>query len=217
MSPNDGGIHLALADTLYSLRQYTPRLMNCKSRGPLSPDDPLIYAQLARSYAELRDRDQTLQNVQLAEQKSPNPLRQKIRSATRALYLSTTGQALSALGDNKGAMERFERALDPPNADRISVRLAIGRLMANQDHSEDAQRQIALALMEARTGETLPPTGEQLMEAAGVFLDLPRVSVSSTISSSSRWPAGAADTSVADRIWQTLTWRWAKQPRLTLN
>jgi len=69
-------------------------------------------------------------------------------------------------------MERFERALDAPNADRISVRLAIGRLMANQDHSEDAQRQIALALMEARTGETLPPTGEQLMEAAGVFLDL---------------------------------------------
>ena len=44
--------------------------------------------------------------------------------------------------------------------------------MASQDHPNDARRQIALALMEAHTGETLPPTGEQLMEAADVFLSL---------------------------------------------
>jgi tetratricopeptide (TPR) repeat protein len=49
------------------------------------------------------------------------------------------------------------------------VRLAIAELMASQDRSTDAGRQIALALMESQAGETLPPTGEQLIEAAEVF------------------------------------------------
>jgi tetratricopeptide (TPR) repeat protein len=194
MSPNDSGIHLALADTLYSLRQYHPAIDELQIARTLSPDDPLIYAQLARSYAELRDRDQTLQNVQLAEQKAQaTPTKDQKRNES-AVFV-TTGQALSALGDNKGAMERFERALDAPNADRVSVRLAIGRLMANQDHSEDAQRQIALALMEARTGETLPPTGEQLMQAAGVFLDLHEYELAQQYLQLAL-AAGAADTSV---------------------
>ena len=64
------------------------------------------------------------------------------------------------------------RALAAPGSDRVGVRLAIAQVMASQDHPNDARRQIALALMEAHTGETLPPTGEQLMEAADVFLSL---------------------------------------------
>ncbi len=195
IAPNDSGIHLALADTLYSLRQYHPAIDELQIARTLSPDDPLIYAQMARSYAELRDRDQTLQNVQLAEQKIQIMPAAKDQKHNESAVFVTTGQALSALGDNKGAMERFERALDAPNADRISVRLAIGRLMANQDHSEDAQRQIALALMEARTGETLPPTGEQLMEAAGVFLDLHEYQLAQQYLQLAL-AAGAADTSV---------------------
>jgi tetratricopeptide (TPR) repeat protein len=172
MSPNDGALHLALADTLYSLREYHEAIDELLVGQKLSPDDPLIYAQLARSYAELRDRDQTLQNVQLAEQKAQAMPPTNDQKRGQSAVFVATGQALSALGDDKAAMERFERALNVPNSDRISVRLAIARLMANQDHSADAQRQIALALMEARTDETLPPTGEQLMEAADVFLYL---------------------------------------------
>jgi tetratricopeptide (TPR) repeat protein len=195
MSPNDSGIHLALADTLYSLRQYHPAIDELQIARTLSPDDPLIYAQLARSYAELRDRDQTLQNVELAEQKVQSVPAAKDQRHNESAVFVTTGQALSTLGDDKGAMERFERALDAPNSDRISVRLAIGRLMANQDHSADAQRQIALALMEARTGETLPPTGEQLMEAAGVFLDLHEYQLAQNYLQLAL-AAGAPDTSV---------------------
>ena len=195
LSPNEGALHLALADTLYSLREYHEAIDELQAGQKLSPDDPLIYAQLARSYAELHDRDQTLQFVQLAEQKAQSMPPAKDQKRGESAVFVTTGQALSALGDQKAAMERFEKALDAPNSDRVSVRLAIARLMATQDHPADAQRQIALALMEARTGETLPPTGEQLMEAAGVFLDMHEYQLAQTYLQLAL-SAGAPDTSV---------------------
>src|SRR6202521_3393319 len=52
-SPNDGALHLALADTLYGLRQYHEVIEELQTAQKLSPDDPIIYAQLARSYAPL--------------------------------------------------------------------------------------------------------------------------------------------------------------------
>lgn len=195
-SPNDEALHLALADTLYGLRQYHDAIDELQAAQKLSPDDPLIYAQLARSYAQLHDRDETLRYVQLAEQHvesklGANPDQTRGESA---VFVST-GEALSALGDEKAAMERFGKALDAPDTDRVAVRLAIAKLMASQDHPNDAHRQIALALMEARTGETLPPTGEQLMEAAGVFLDLHEYQLAQTYLQRAQ-AAGASDTSV---------------------
>src|SRR6202451_4712119 len=195
-SPNDEGLHLALADTLYGLRQYHEAIGELQAAQKFSPDDPLIYAQLARSYAQLHDRDQTLQYVQLAEQHADStpPSKADQKRGASAVFVST-GEALSTLGDQKAAMERFEKALDAPDSDRIAVRLAIAKLMASEDHPNDAQRQIALALMQARTGETLPPTGEQLMEAAGVFLDLHEYQLAQTYLELAQ-AAGAPDTSV---------------------
>jgi len=194
-SPNDGALHLALADTLYNLREYHEAIEELQTAQKLAPDDPLVYADLARSYAELRDRDQTLQYVQLAEQKAQSMPPSKDQKRGESAVFVSTGQALSSLGDQKAAMERFEKALNAPNSDRVSVRLAIAKLMAAQDHPSDAQRQVALALMEARVGETLPPTGEQLMEAAGVFLDLHEYQLAQTYLQLSL-TAGAPDTSV---------------------
>ena len=195
-SPNDEALHLALADTLYGLRQYHEAIDELQAAQKLSPDDPLIYAQLARSYAQLHDHDQTLEYVQLAEQhvQSIQTSKGDQKRGESAVFIST-GQALSTLGDQKAAMERFEKALDAPESDRVAVRLAIAQLMAGEDHPNDAQRQIALALMEARTGETLPPTGEQLMEAAGVFLDLHEYQLAETYLQLAQ-AAGAPDTSV---------------------
>jgi tetratricopeptide (TPR) repeat protein len=195
-SPNDEGLHLALADTLYGLRQYHEAIAELQAAQKLSPDDSLIYAQLARSYAQLHDREQTLQYVQLAEQHagSTQPSEADQKRGGSAVFVST-GEALSTLGDQKAAMERFEKALDAPNSDRVSVRLAIAKLMASEDHPSDAQRQIALALMEARTGDTLPPTGEQLIEAAGVFLYLHEYQLAQTYLELAQ-AAGAPDTSV---------------------
>ena len=195
-SPNDEALHLALADTLYSLRQYHEAIDELQAAQKLSPDDPLIYAQLARSYAQLHDRDQTLRYVQLAEQHAESKPTSKAdeKRGESAVFVST-GEALSTLGDQKAAMERFEKALDAPDSDRVAVRLAIAKLMASEDHPNDAQRQIALALMEARTGETLPPTGEQLIEAAGVFLDLHEYQLAATYLQRAQ-AAGASDASV---------------------
>ncbi len=172
-SPNDGALHLALADTLYGLRQYHEAIEESQTAQKFSPEDDVIDAELARCYAQLHDRDQTLRYVQLAEQhaQSAKPTADG-QKRTESSVLVSTGQALSLLGDENAAMQRFVRALAAPDSDRVGVRLAIAQVMASQDHPNDARRQIALALMEAHTGETLPPTGEQLMEAADVFLSL---------------------------------------------
>jgi tetratricopeptide (TPR) repeat protein len=133
--------------------------------------------------------------VQLAEQRAQStPSTTDQKRGQSAVFVST-GQALSFLGDQKGAMERFEKALNAPNSDRVSVRLAIAQLMASQDHQNDAERQIALALMEAHTGETLPPTGEQLIEAANVFLDMHDYQLAQAYLQRAL-AAGAPDTSV---------------------
>ena len=172
-SPNDGDLHLALGDTLYGQRLYHEAIAELQVAQKLSPDNDVIYAQLARAYAQLQDREETLRYVQLAEQPAkPTQLTATDQKARDSRVLVSTGQALSLLADPKGAMERFERALAMPDSDRIAVRLAIAQLMANEGHPNDAQRQIALALMEGQTEETLPATGEQLMEAADVFLSM---------------------------------------------
>jgi tetratricopeptide (TPR) repeat protein len=107
----------------------------------------------------------------------------------------STGQALSSLGDQKAAMERFERALDVPESDRVSVRLAIGELMVSRGELEDARRQIALALMEAQTGETLPATGQQLLQAADIFLSMHDYQLAQTYLQRAS-AAGASDSAV---------------------
>ncbi len=49
----------------------TKRLTELQVAQKLSPDNDVIYAQLARAYAQLQDREETLHYVQLAEQSTP--------------------------------------------------------------------------------------------------------------------------------------------------
>ena len=196
LAPTDGGLHLALGDTLYGQRQYREAIEELKVAQKLSPDNDVIYAQLARAYAQLPDREQTLLYVQRAEQPAkPTQLTSTNQSRGQSRVLVSTGQALGMTGDQKGAMERFERALALPDSDRISVRLAIAQLMASEGRPNDAQRQIALALMEGQTEETLPATGEQLMEAADIFLGMHDYQLAQTYLERAL-AAGAAETSV---------------------
>ena len=80
-----------------------------------------------------------------------------------------TGSALLILGDRDAAMQRFSRALDVPNGDRIGVRLAIAEVFLRQGHYDDARRQIALGFAEARLDES-PVTPDDIVEAASIFL-----------------------------------------------
>jgi tetratricopeptide (TPR) repeat protein len=159
-APNDAALHLALANTLYDLREYRESISELQAADKLSPNNGVVSAQLARAYAQMGDRARTLQYIEVADKQIPN-----------AIYVST-GEALAVLGDDDAAMQRFEMALTVPEADRITVRLAVSRLMMKQGDPEGAQRQIALALMEAGSGRTALPTGSQLLQAGDIFLGM---------------------------------------------
>jgi tetratricopeptide (TPR) repeat protein len=182
-SPNEAKLHLAIAEALYGLHRYREAIDELERAKNLAPDNGAIYAQLARAHAQLHEREQTMQYVQMAE-----------READSVVFVAT-GEALSLIGDHDAAMQRFERALTAPNADRVAVRLAIARLMADQGQWDDGRRQIALAFMEARSGETLPPTGEQFMQAANLLLTMHEFQLAQTFFERAR-AAGAPDTAV---------------------
>jgi tetratricopeptide (TPR) repeat protein len=172
--PNDGALHLGLGNALFTERRYHESVDELNIAAKCSPNDPNIYALMARAYANLDDRDQTAKNAEMAERlakNAPIPDDEFQEPLQSAIYIQT-GQAFSTIGDQKAAMERFTRALETPGSNRLTVRLAIAHLMVEQGHEDDAQRQVALGLMEAGSGETKPASGPQFIEAADVFRSL---------------------------------------------
>jgi tetratricopeptide (TPR) repeat protein len=146
----------------------------------------LIYAQMAHAHAELRHRDETLRYVVLAEK----------TGGERSAILLDTGDALLSLGDRDGAMQRFTRALDAPDADRVQARLAIARLMVRYGKESDARQQISLAFAESRIGEASPVTPDDLVEAANILLSLNDFDLAKRYFLKAK-DAGAADEAVA--------------------
>ncbi len=159
-APNDLGLQLALADTLYDMRRYQQSIDALNAALGISPDDPLIYGRMAHAYAHLGRKDETMRYVEAAE---------KLGGEQSSILLDT-GDALLTLGDRKAAMERFARALDAPDANRVDARLAIARLMVKYGEDEDAKQQISLAFAESRIGEAPPVTADNLIEAANLLL-----------------------------------------------
>ncbi len=158
-TPNDVPTHLALADVLYRMHRYDESITVLKATLGLGPDDSLVYAEMARSYAQMRQRDATYQAVAQAEKKGDD-----------SKVLMATGEALLALGDHGAAMQRYSRALDAPNSDRTEVRLALARLFAASGKRNEAAQQVSFALAEARIGEAQAVTPENLIEAADVLM-----------------------------------------------
>jgi tetratricopeptide (TPR) repeat protein len=201
-TPDDGTLYLGLGSTYFAERKYHEAVDQLETAGKYLPDNAEVYAMEARAYAGLQDRAQTMHAIELAEAAAvkmpensgdPNPA-DLTGSPISAIYLQT-GQALSALGDDKAAMGRYSRALVAPHANRAGVRLAIAQMMAQQDHPQDAERQIALAQMEAQAGDTQPMTGAQYIEAAGVLQQLHEYELSETYLEKAR-AAGASDIAV---------------------
>lgn len=159
-APDDLKLHMALADTQYHLRQYAVALQTLSAALQQSPDDPLIYAQMAHAHAMLRHRNETLQYVAAAER----------ADNASSLILLNTGDALLTLGDRNAAMERFTRALEAPDANRVDARLAVAKVFLHEHRNEDARQQVSLAFAESRVGEASPVTADNLLEAANLFL-----------------------------------------------
>ena len=189
-TPQDGKLRLGLGNALLSLRRYHAAINELDMAAQYDPDDPNTYALLARCYANLQDRAQTLRFAELAETHA-----QGSSGPDRSLIFVATGEALSELGDQSAAMDRFRKALDVKGSDRVGVRLAIAQLMAQQGRPEDAQRQIALALMEAEAGDTAPPSGMQYIAAADVLRTLHEYDLSQNYLERAK-SAGAPDAEV---------------------
>jgi tetratricopeptide (TPR) repeat protein len=197
--PNDGTLYLGLGNVYFAERRYQESVNQLQTAAKFLPDDADIYAMMARAHANLKDRDATMHDVLLAEQYAerepkgkPDPLEKPSRVSD--IYVST-GEALMTLGDQKGAMDRFSKALTAPHSNRMSVRLAIASLMAQQGHNADAERQIALAQMEVEAGDSIPPTGQDYIAAAGIFQQLHEYELSETYLYRAK-AAGAPDAAV---------------------
>lgn len=173
-TPNDGALHFGLGNALFSERRYHPAIDELQVAQKYLPGNAEVYAIMARAYAELDNRDDTWRYVKLAEQhaESAPPPSNPWEEPLQSLIYVDTGEALSAIGDNKAALGRFTKALETPGSNRVSVRLAIAQLWSQEGHEEDAERQVALAMMEAQTGETPRPSATQFIAAADVFRGL---------------------------------------------
>ena len=91
------------------------------------------------------------------------------RAQTLRPFCSIPGTALLTLGDESAAMQRFARALEAPDANRVDARLMFARVFVKQHKYETAQQQIALAFAESRVGEASPVDSDNY-EAANLFL-----------------------------------------------
>ena len=185
-APDDLKLHMALADTQYYARRYPQSIQTLTEALRLSPDDPLIYSEMAHNYAQLHDRNRTLEYVQAAER----------AGGDRASIFLNTGEALMMLGDEQAAMQRFARALQAPDADKVAARLLIARLFVRQHRYDDAREQVALGFAEARVGEASPVTADDLIEAANVFLSMSDFDLTQRYFERAK-AAGAADEVVA--------------------
>lgn len=157
--PNDLATQLAYADTLYRMRRFPQSIAALDVAQKLAPTDPAIYALKAQVHAKEGAREETLRDIQLAEQYGNDQVD----------ILMATGAAFLSLGDRDRAMQRFSRALDAPNGDRVGVRLAIAQVFWRQGRFDDARRQIALGFAEARVDNS-PITADDILEAANIFL-----------------------------------------------
>lgn len=174
IAPNDVQVHLALAEALYRLHRYSDSLDVLKSGiGVTTPgvgvgvNDGVLYAEMARDYAQLRQKDNAYKAIADAEKKGDD-----------TKVLMATGEALLIMGDNHAAMQRYSRALDAPGSDRVEVRLALARLFAQSGRHGDAEDQVAFAMAEARIGEANAVTPENLIEAGQVLVSINKFELS---------------------------------------
>ena len=196
-TPDDPALHLGLANALFSGRRYHEAIDELQKAQKFSPKDTAIPAMLARSYANLDNRSETFHYVQQAEQEAAAapPPKSPFEPSVMGDTLISTGEALGTVGEEKAAMDRFRKALEIPQSNRVTVRLAIAETMAKQGHEDNAEREIGLALMESATGESLPPNGNQYIEAADVFRSMHDYRLSQTYLYHAK-SAGAPDTRV---------------------
>ena len=158
---DDVPTYLALADAQYGLHQYEDAIQTLNTALKYG-QDPMVYAQMARSYAELHRESDAMKSIDTAE---------KIGGRDSKVLLATA-QALLTLGNRNAAMNRYAEALELSESDRLKTRISVARLFAQEKKWTDARQQIALGFAEARVSDATAITAEDYLNAADVLMGM---------------------------------------------
>lgn len=146
----------------------------------------MISADLGRSYAKLHRPAEALQAIDTAERTGGKDYK----------VLLVTADALRILGHRDRAMASYTRALESSDEDRLQVRLALGRLFAEEGKTADAQQQIALGFAEARVAPVDVTSAEDYLNAADILMNIHEYPVAERMLGRAQ-ALGADDTAVA--------------------
>ena len=116
LNPASSTTYIALADVEYRARNYASAAATLQSARAVVPNNPMILAELGRSYARLGRSADALQAVTTADRLGGKDYK----------VLMVSADALRILGHRDQAMTIYARALEGSDEDRLRVRLALG-------------------------------------------------------------------------------------------
>jgi tetratricopeptide (TPR) repeat protein len=186
LNPNASSTYLALADVQYRAHKYAACADTLRSALGVAPNDPMISAQLGRAYAKLGRPSDALQAIDSAERAGGKDYK----------VLLVAADALRILGRRGQAMTTYSRALESSDEDRLQVRLALGKLFAEEGKASDAQQQVALGFAEARVAPTDVTSAEDYLNAADILMSIHEYPLAQQMYGRAQ-ALGADDTSVA--------------------
>jgi tetratricopeptide (TPR) repeat protein len=186
LNPNGATTYIALADVQYRTHRYASSADTLKSSLAVTPNNPMVLAQLGRSYARLDRPSDALQAIESAERLGGKDYK----------VLLVAADALRILNHRDQAMAIYARALESSDEDRLQVRLALGRLFAEEGKSSDAQQQMALGFAEARVASTDVTTADDYLNAADILMSIHEYPLAQRMYGRAQ-ALGADDTSVA--------------------
>lgn len=162
LNPKVANTYIALADVEYRQHKYTESADTLRNALTIVPDDPMISAELARSYAQLGQPDEAMKAIETAEKNGGSDYK----------ILIVTANVLRVMGRNADALARYSRALESSSDTRLQVRLALGRLFAQEGKPADAQQQIALGFAEARVAPIDVTSADDYLNAADILMNI---------------------------------------------
>ena len=187
LNPSAPTSYIALADVQYRAHKYAASADTLHSGLVVAPDDPMISAQLGRSYAQLKRSSDALQAIDSAE---------RAGGAKDYKVLLVIADTLRIMGHRDQAMAWYSRALENSDEDRLQVRLALGRLFADEGKTSDAQQQVALGFAEARVAPTDVTSADDYLNAGEILSGIHEYPLAQRMYGRAQ-ALGADDTSVA--------------------
>jgi tetratricopeptide (TPR) repeat protein len=162
LNPNVPNTYIALADAQYRQHEYSASAETLRNGLAIAPEDAMLAAQLARSYAQLGRSTEAMQEIERAERNGGSDYK----------VLLVTADVLRVMGKREPAMTRYSRALEGSEENRLQVRLALGRLFAEEGQTADAEQQVALGFAEARVAAVDVTSADDYLNAADVLMGI---------------------------------------------